>query len=66
MQTFTIGRWSVTLNGSGYSVAKDNENVFTGDVKSILNKYDSCFNRMKPNYTIASVCLEDAIIQMSR
>ncbi len=66
METFVIGRWSVVLNGSGYTVAKDDENVFTGDVKSILDKYNTCFNKMKPNYTVASVCLEDAIIQMNR
>ena len=66
METFVIGRWSVALSSGGYSVAKDGKNVYSGDVKSILNKYAGCFNRVKPRYIVASVCLEDAILQINK
>jgi len=61
-----IGRWSVAFLGGSYTIRKDDKNMFSGDVASILNKYCTCFNRMKPSYTVASVCLEDAIEQMAK
>lgn len=67
METITIGAWTVTLNGNSYCVAKNGENVKAGAIHDIVKKYASCFDKKwRPAYTIASVCLEDAIQAMAR
>lgn len=60
-ETFTIGRYEITITNTDFTILKSGVHFFQEEVKKAKNKFYSCFERNKPSYTVASVCLEYAL-----
>ena len=67
---FTIGSYQVSINSSldqsTFDVVKNGIEIFTGETKKVATKMRSCFERNKPDYTLASVCLEYALDKVNK